>query len=103
MHNHTPFIINLDIHPQGYVFHSLQQPNNKQKKSKASAPKVPTSKAVNRLIKEITINSDIPPIIPEENPHSRDIHLEEAPKIETVYQEEEEDIDCEVRREGPLP
>ena len=65
MHSHQPFIIHLDIHPQGFTFHSTETAPSKPKKPSKSTPKPPQPKIVNRLIKEIAISSEIPPIIPE--------------------------------------
>jgi hypothetical protein len=49
----TPFIINLERHPQGYVFHSIEDTSqqNKAKKPKPSQPKSSLPKNTNRLIK----------------------------------------------------
>jgi hypothetical protein len=52
--SHIPFIINLEKHPQGYVFHSLEESipaNNKPKKAKPTQPKTNPTKNTNRLIK----------------------------------------------------
>jgi hypothetical protein len=64
MQPHSPFIINLDIHPRGYTFHSLQQPPPAPPKLKKQKPPVPKSRVANRLIKEIGLNHEIPPVIP---------------------------------------
>jgi hypothetical protein len=67
MSNHSPFIINLTKNPEGYAFHSLEDatsPLPKPKKAKAPQTKGTNSKLANRLIKEIGLSGDIPPIIP---------------------------------------
>jgi hypothetical protein len=74
MQAQTPFIINLDIHPHGFTFHSTQTTHTKPKKPKSLPSKSSNPKIVNRLMKEIAISSEIPPIIPEENTFSKDIH-----------------------------
>jgi len=66
MSNHSPFIINLTKNPEGYTFHSLEEavsPPVKSKKIKPPQPKSSTSKLANRLIKEIGLSGEIPPII----------------------------------------
>lgn len=73
MQPHSPFIINLDIHPHGYTFHSLHQPPPAPPKPKKTKTALAKSRIANRLIKEIGLNPEIP-VIPEENPYSRDIH-----------------------------
>lgn len=100
----TPFIINLDIHPQGYTFASLHHPPPAPPKPKKTKTPPSKSRIANRLIKEIGLNPEIPPVIPEENPYSRDIyhHTEEVSRIDVDLQEEEE-LDCEVHRETALP
>ena len=69
--NPNHFVITLNKHPDGYTFHSFHQPAPKIKKAKPNPPKPNPSKNTNRLIKEIGLISDIPPIIPEEPIYSQ--------------------------------
>jgi hypothetical protein len=105
---YTPFIINLHKIAEGYAFHSLEehaQPQPKLKKAKPPQPKNTQSKITNRLIKEIGLISDLPPLIQEESYPSKDPlpHLEEPPRQDFEQPPEEEEIDCEIKRNFDLP
>lgn len=90
----TPFIINLNKTNEGYTFHSLEEhtlPQPKPKKTKPQLPKNPQSKITNRLIKEIGLISDLPPLIHEEPEPSKEIpnYFEEPPRQEFEPPQEE--------------
>lgn len=94
----SPFIINLAKTQEGYVFHSLEEPplpQPKNKKPKPAQPKNTHSKITNRLIKEIGLISDLPPLLHEEPEPSRDHNYPDEPQrqdLEAPQEEEEVDV-----------